>query len=207
MAKMVDIIMQVQFLSPPTINKERKMKNPFMIATFVVWALILGIVFAGVHHCYGYEISIGYGQDVPVASWQSDGLECSVVQLEISEEIRYPWYGALVVSKLSGKLNSPQVIDDRYFSGKVTGTAIFSRVGVEKKLAGWLSVHGFGGFGTLLGHLPEIGDSHIVGHFGGRVEIVWEKWNLGYEWSHMSDPLQHGDKGWNIQFLTIGRRF
>ena len=175
--------------------------------SFILLVLTLICIFFWCKISLATTLTVGYGYDVPVSSWQSDGLECSVVQLEISEEIRYPWYGAFVVSKLSGKLNSPQMIDGKHFSGKVTGTAIFSRVGIEKKLAGWLSIHGFGGFGVLPQVMPEIGDSGIVGHFGGRVEIVWQKWNLGYEWSHISDPLQHGDKGWNIQFLTIGRRF
>ena len=157
--------------------------------------------------CHGYEISLGYGQDVPVSSWQSEGLECSVFQVEISQDVNSWLYGSLIISQMHGQLTKAQSIDGRSFDRSTKAIMLTSRLGVNKNLVDWFSIQFFGGFGLKTGQLPEIGDSGIVGHFGAGVKYVTTNWEVGYEWMHMSDPLQSGDKGWNIQFLTIGRRF
>lgn len=179
------------------------------------WAivLLLAIIFFFIAliglttQCHGTEISLGYGQDVSVESWQSEGLKCSVIQVEISESVNSWLYGSLIIAQMHGQLTKAQNIDGQSFDRSTKAMMLTSRLGINKNLADWLSIQGFGGFGLKSGQLPEIGDSGIVGHFGVSVSYVRHKWKIGYEWMHMSDPLQHGDKGWNIQFLTIGRRF
>jgi len=137
--------------------------------------------------CFAVELTLGYGQDIPVESWQSDGLECSVSQVEISKQFKSPWYGSVVLDRLRGKLNYPHIVDNKHFSGSVTGL--------------------FGGLGILPRVMPEIGNSGVVGHFGAGIRYDIKRVNIGVEWWHMSDPLNHGDKGWNMQLITIGWRF
>ncbi|MCK4648943.1 hypothetical protein KAT51_05410 [bacterium] len=175
----------------------------------IILLVILLIVIAFATRCPAAEISLGYGQDVPITSWQSEGLECSVFQLEISQDVNSWLYGSLIFNRLEGKLNSPQTVDGKHFSGSVVGLASSSRVGLQKILAGQWSIRLFGGFGILPQVLPEIGNSGVVGHFGAKIAYKFfsDSWNIGYEICHMSDPLQHGDKGWNWQMLTLGWRF
>lgn len=157
--------------------------------------------------CYGVETTLGIGQDVPVDSWQSEGLRCSVIQVEVSKQFKSPWYGSIVFDVLWGKLNSPQVIDGTYFSGSVSGLAVSARLGIQKRIVSSLYGKLFGGFGVLSAHLPEIGDSGMVGHFGAGLKYNMAKFTLGYEIVHFSDPLQSGDKGWNFQIISIGYQF
>lgn len=173
----------------------------------IVIIIFFALFVAAMQTCHGYEISVGYGQDVPVASWQSEGLKCSVLQVKISQNVNSWLYGSLVLDRLEGKLDFPQAIDGKHFSGTINGLALSSRLGIQKYLNRQICVRLFGGLGILPQAMPEIGNSGIVGHFGVGVKYITTNWQIGYKIAHMSDPLRHGDKGWNWQLLTIGWRF
>jgi len=103
------------------------------LKTLIVLILTLTCISIWVK-CSAVELTIGYGQDIPVESWQSDGLECSVSQVEISKQFKSPWYGSVVLDRLMGKLNYPHIVDNKRFSGSVTGLACSWRVGIQKRL-------------------------------------------------------------------------
>lgn len=124
-------------------------------------------------------LAVGYGIDIPVSSWQSEGLQCSVIQIELFNEFKSPWYGSVILDKMQGKVNS----------STQNGIAMSARLGIQKRLFCRTLVSLFGGFGALLACLPEIGDSGIVGHFGAKVKYGMANWELGYEIVHFSDPL------------------
>jgi len=50
---------------------------------------------------------------------------------------------------------------------------------------------------------PEFGDSGIIGHFGLSLGYNLGPYEVGYGLSHWSDPLRHGDKGHNFQYLSM----
>jgi len=177
------------------------------LRAFVVLCITILCLLFWVNQCESIEVSIGHGINVPVESWQSDGLQCQVSQLKLSHEFKSPWYGVLVLDKFKGKINPPHSIDGKYFSGMYTGVGISARVTIQKCLFGNMYSNLFGGLGLLPKQMPEIGNSGMIGHFGAGVKYCWKKWRIGYEWIHTSDPLQHGDKGWNVQLLTFGYRF
>ena len=154
---------------------------------------------------YAVDVSVGYGHGIKI--WQDEGVKCTVVQLAVSDEIRHPWYGSVVVIDMQGELDAPQVIDGKYFSGRSDGMAITSRVEGRWKLYKNVVGRLFGGFGILIGELPEIGDSGIIGHFGARISYSIGQWEVGYEAWHLSDPLQHGDSGWETQLVVISLSF
>jgi len=153
------------------------------------------------------NLSVGYSIEVPYKSWQTKGLNPKVIQVELSKQFRSPWYGSVILDGMQSNLNSQQVVGGKYFVGSATALVVSARLGIQKHLVGNLVGDLFGGFGLRTGELPEIGCSHVTGHFGAGVKYITTNWELGYEVWHMSDPLQSHDAGWNIQFITIGWRF
>ena len=181
------------------------MKTSIKISFMLLMSIILSLIY--VYICMGTEISLGLGQDLPVERLQSDGLRCSIAQIEISRDFKSPWYGSLIVARMHGQLKSAGIIDGNHFEKSTTSPMLAFRLGVNKKLIGQFSGRFFGGFGYLPKDLPEIGDSYVVGHFGGQVTYNIGRWGIGYQAYHVSDPCRHGDHGWNLWLLTIGREF
>ena len=144
-------------------------------------------------------LSVGYGQVIP----KTEGLKGYVFQVELSEEFKSPWYGSVVLDGMHAKVNPSFDVD----GDSASAIAISSRVTIEKRLFG--STYGslFGGFGVITDQLPEFGDSGMVAHFGAKIKIVTTYLDVGVETWHMSDPLRHGDAGWEVCFLTLTRRF
>jgi len=173
------------------------MKIKFAIVLAVLVCLLI------IRSSYGAEISIGYGYDAPVESWKTDNLECEVVQLEVSEYMRYPWYGSVLVIGMQGEANPDSAWFEHEFRDSMV---IISRVGRKWQLYKNIVGRLFGGFGVLIGRLPEIGSSGIVGHFGGRLSYIIGQFEVGYEFWHLSDPFQT-DSGWEIQLLVVSLNF
>jgi len=173
----------------------------------IKFAIVLAILvyLLSARFCFGVDVSIGYGNGIKI--WHDEGVKYTVAQLTVSDEIRHPWYGSVVVIGMQCELDTPRVIDDSPFSYWSNGMVITSRVEGRWKLYKNIVGRLFGGFGILIGELPEIGDSGIIGHFGVRISYSIGQWEVGYEAWHLSDPLTHGDSGWEAQLLVVSRSF
>ena len=174
---------------------------------FIVLFLTLILISFCVKTSLATNLSVGYGIEVPYKSWQTKGLNPKVIQVELSKQFKSPWYSSVILDGMQSNLNSQQVIDGKYFTDSVTALVVSARLGIQKHLIGDLFGNLFGGFGLRAGELPEIGCSHVTGHFGAGLKYSTTNWELGYEIWHMSDPLQSHDKGWNIQLITVGWGF
>jgi len=84
----------------------------------------------------------------------------------------------------------------------VTGLACSWRVGIQKRLFGHTYGSLFGGLGILPRVMPEIGNSGVVGHFGAGIRYDIKRVNIGVEWWHMSDPLNHGARRQRLEYAV-----
>lgn len=169
------------------------MKDQMMcrILSTIILAVMLALAFTAVSD--GYELSIGYGTIIP----KTEGLDGYVYQVEVAEQLRGPWFGSIVLDALQGNVHHPSVD-----GASADAIAISSRVSLHKQF-GNISSAVFGGFGFVSNQLPEFGDSGVVAHFGARLNISVSILDIGLEVWHMSDPLRHGDAGWEMALMTM----
>jgi len=137
------------------------------------------------------EVSLGYGKQMDwLSSSCPQGKTHSIAEIEFQADEPKPWTFSFV---------------GQYLQDDGTSGALHIRLGLKQVLWSRLVVRLFGGFGLHSGIQPEIGKSQVLGHFGAGVGLrIGHAAVVSYSITHMSDPLQRSDFGWNYQLISIG---
>ena len=159
--------------------------------------------------CQARDISLSYGENI--VWWQnmnSKGVKVKTMEVEIKDKWTEHLDICIVGNNIQSYIKEGHIIDGRYFEGKDKTFIVSGRLSAHKEYKNLLGrVYGGIGFNTE-NHFPGFGDSGIISHFGIAIGVRLDNiCTLEYGLSHWSDPLRHGDRGHNFQYIGLSVRF
>ena len=187
-------------------NKTKRTRN-FMLYGHIFLAIIMVFVLCNISQAV--EINLSYGENIHwLNSTKNTGLESKMLELEIRKPVKR-WLKLGVVGTMiqSNKFAKPYNIDGKSYSNGTYTTVIFSgRFTAHKSFLNIMFTELYVGLGlNTQNHYPEFGDSGVISDAGVNIGVkLTNSCTIKYGLSHWSDPLQHGDKGHNFQYISIG---
>jgi len=179
------------------------------ILFLAVLAIFLMIVLTVTAPVQGAEFGISYGINVWNPSWCSPGVKTHALELEVKMPVK-KWVNlnwldiGIVANKIWSDTSPGHIIDDVYFNGQNTSLILALRLTARKMISDTMFLEGYGSLGWMNPkEHPELGDSGMLGNWGGNIGYDFGNWSLLYGAGHWSDPLRGRDKGHNLQYLKI----